>query len=128
MSKPRRPQAPKRRNFAAKHEKENPRSGAGAHRDRSKYDRYEDYLKDQLDDYVDDLDDPEEEERRKEEFLAKLKGEEYDPDMRKEWEDYLDRQHGTSLEDLGLPGVDYDYDDGYDEDYGGYPEYDDFDY
>lgn len=48
----RRPQAPKRRNFTAKHEKENRRSGAGAHRDRSKYDRYEDYLKDQLDDYL----------------------------------------------------------------------------
>lgn len=100
MSKPRRPQAPKRRNFAAKHEKENPRSGAGAHRDRSKYDRYEDYLKDQLDDYIDDLDDdPDREKRRREEFKSKLKGEEYDPDMRREWEQYLDRQEGIFPDD-----------------------------
>ena len=56
-NKNRRPQAPKRRNFAAKHEKENRRSGAGAHRDRTKYDRYEDYLQDQLQDYLDDLED-----------------------------------------------------------------------
>ncbi len=119
MSKPRRPQAPKRRNFVAKHEKEVRRGGAGAHKDRTKYNRVEDYWQDQLDDYLDDMEfDPEEEDRRKEEFLAKLKGEEYDPDMRKEWEDYLDRQaQGPSLDDLGLPGVDdledwadYDYD------------------
>jgi hypothetical protein len=55
--KTRRPQAPKRRNFVAKHEKEFTRSGAGAHRDRSKYDRYEDYLEDQLQDYLDELED-----------------------------------------------------------------------
>lgn len=55
--KARRPQAPKRRSFVAKHEKEHRRSGAGAHRDRSKYDRYEDYLEDQLQDYLDELED-----------------------------------------------------------------------
>lgn len=45
------PQAPKRRNFVKKHMDtfQKPRT----HRDRTKYDRYEDYLKDQLDDYVD---------------------------------------------------------------------------
>ena len=46
----RRPQAPKRRNFVAKHAREFQKSHV--HRDRTKYDRYEDYLKDQLDDYV----------------------------------------------------------------------------
>lgn len=56
-SKHRRPQAPKRRSFIARHEKENRRSGAGAHKDRSKYDRYEDYLEDQLQDYLDELED-----------------------------------------------------------------------
>ena len=56
-NKNRRPQAPKRRNFVAKHEKEIRRGGAGAHRDRSKYDRYEDYLQDQLQDYLDELED-----------------------------------------------------------------------
>lgn len=55
----RRPQAPKRRNYVAKHAREF--NKAQVHRDRTKYDRYEDYLKDQLDDYVnnewEDLDD-----------------------------------------------------------------------
>ena len=46
----RRPQAPKRRNYVAKHAREF--NKAQVHRDRTKYDRYEDYLKDQLDDYV----------------------------------------------------------------------------
>jgi hypothetical protein len=95
--KERRPQAPKRRNFAAKHEKENPRSGAGAHRDRSKYNRVEDYWKDQLDDYVDDIEDDEDDSRER--FLSKLKGEDYDPDMRREWEQYLDRQEGIFPDD-----------------------------
>ena len=53
-AKVRRPQAPKRRNYVAKHAREFQRSHT--HRDRTKYDRYEDYLKDQLDDYVDDID------------------------------------------------------------------------
>lgn len=46
----RRPQAPKRRNFVAKHAREF--NKAQVHRASTKYDRYEDYLKDQLDDYV----------------------------------------------------------------------------
>ena len=50
MNKPRRPQAPKRRNFVKKNMDKFHRPQT--HRDRSKYDRYEDYLKDQLDDYV----------------------------------------------------------------------------
>lgn len=102
MGKPtRRPQAPKRRNFVAKHEKEFTRSGAGAHRDRSKYDRIEDYWQDELDDYLSDYEDDDID--RKEEFKAKLKGEEYDPDLRKEWEDWLDREHGLDDDDY------YDY-------------------
>lgn len=50
----RRPQAPKRRNFVAKNM--NKFNRPQTHRDRTKYDRYEDYLKDQLDDYVNDYD------------------------------------------------------------------------
>lgn len=50
----RRPQAPKRRNFVAKNVGKVHRPQT--FRDRTKYDRYEDYLKDQLDDYVNDYD------------------------------------------------------------------------
>ena len=55
MANNRRPQAPKRRNFVAKnvHKVHRPQT----FNDRTKYDRYEDYLKDQLDDMVDELDD-----------------------------------------------------------------------
>lgn len=102
--KVRRPQAPKRRNFVAKHAREFQR--AEVHRDRSKYDRYEDYLKDQLDSYVDELGDDDDIESKKEEFTAKLKGEEYDPELRKEWEEYQ-RQQG----DPGDDWDDFDYDD-----------------
>ena len=56
--KDRRPQAPKRRNFVAKHAREFQRSEV--HRDRTKYDRVEDYWKDELQDYLDDIDTPEE--------------------------------------------------------------------
>ena len=124
MAKPtRRPQAPKRRNFVAKHEKEFARSGAGAHRDRSKYDRIEDYWRDELNDYLADYDE-EDDSQHREEFKAKLKGEDYDPDLRKEWEDWLDRQaSGPSLDDLGLPGVD-DLETWDDYDYGKYDDYD----
>lgn len=51
----RRPQAPKRRNFVAKNVNKVHRPQT--FRDRTKYDRYEDYLKDQLDDLVGDEDD-----------------------------------------------------------------------
>ena len=105
----RRPQAPKRRNFVAKHAGEFNR--AETFKDRTKYDRYEDYLKDQLDGYVDDLDDDESDER-KAEFMAKLAGEDYDPDLRKEWEAYLDRQN-PSLDDLEESA--WDHYDGYDD-------------
>ena len=84
----RRPQAPKRRNYVAKHAREFQRSHV--HRDRTKYDRYEDYLQDQLDDYLND-DYPDEwdeleEAKRKEEFMANLSGEDYE--LREEWEKY----------------------------------------
>ena len=48
----RRPQAPKTRNYVAKNVGKFNRPQT--FRDRTKYDRYEDYLKDQLDDYVND--------------------------------------------------------------------------
>jgi len=81
---------PKRRNFVKKHMDtfQKPKT----HRDRTKYDRYEDYLKDQLDDYVtgewDDLDEDEQAETKKK-FVAAIKGEEYDPDLREEWNRYI---------------------------------------
>jgi hypothetical protein len=55
MANNRRPQAPKRRNYVAKNVGKVHRPQT--FRDRTKYDRYEDYLKDQLDDMVDELDD-----------------------------------------------------------------------
>ena len=48
----RRPQAPKTRNYVAKNVNKVHRPQT--FRDRTKYDRYEDYLKDQLDDLVND--------------------------------------------------------------------------
>ena len=51
----RRPQAPKQRNYVAKNVNKVHRPQT--FRDRTKYDRYEDYLKDQLDDLVNDTDD-----------------------------------------------------------------------
>jgi len=100
---------PKRRNFVKKNMDKLHRPQT--HRDRTKYDRYEDYLKDQLDDYLDsesdDLD--EDEKQRREEFKAKLAGTKYDPDMREEWEEYLMQQ---ALEyDEAKNYLDYDYDD-----------------
>ena len=56
------------------------------HRDRTKYDRYEDYLKDQLSDMIDDFD--ADEPMSAEEFKAILAGEEYDPDGRANWDEY----------------------------------------
>ena len=55
MANNRRPQAPKRRNYVAKNVGKFNRPQT--FRDRTKYDRYEDYLKDQLDDMVGELDD-----------------------------------------------------------------------
>ena len=98
MANNRRPQAPKRRNYVAK-------NVGKVHRpqtfnDRTKYDRYEDYLKDQLDGMVDDTDNEDAETKKK--FVAAISGEEYDPDMRKEYEDWLDAQNDDD---------DYDCDD-----------------
>lgn len=61
------------------------------HRDRTKYDRYEDYLKDQLDDMVDDLD--ADEPMSAEEFKTILAGEEYDPDGKINWDKYQYEQY-----------------------------------
>lgn len=88
MSKNRQPQAPKRRNFVKKNMDKFHRPQT--HRDRTQYDRYEDYLKDQLDDLVND--DELWDDDKKKEFLAKLKGEEYDPDQYKNYEEWLDQQ------------------------------------
>jgi len=105
--KERRPQAPKRRNFVAKHAGEFNR--AETFRDRTKYDRVEDYWQDELNDYLAG-DDPEEEwegeNRKKKEFRAKLAGKEFDPDMRKEYEEWLEKQ-GIPEDDWD----DFDYDD-----------------
>lgn len=113
-----RPQMPKRRNFVKKHMDtfQKPQT----HRDRTKYDRYEDYLKDQLNDYVtgewDDLDEGEQAETKKK-FVAAIKGDEYDPDLKKEWEDYqwwqdrpnpFDRVFHADQSDDGYED-DYDY-------------------
>ena len=110
MSKNKRPQMPKRRNFVKKHmdQLHKPQT----HRDRTKYDRYEDYLKDQLDGMVDNLD-SEEEQRLKEEFKAKLKGEEYDPDGQKNYEWW--RQRAELAEDWYRYGP-FDFDDDDDND------------
>lgn len=102
---------PKRRNFVAKNM--NKFNRPQTHRDRTKYDRYEDYLKDQLDDMVDDLD-GKDEQRRKEEFKSKLKGEEYDPDGHKNYEDWLDAQFEIWDDD---DGIDFDYNGSDDYDY-----------
>lgn len=101
MANNRRPQTPKRRNFVAKnvHKVHRPQT----FRDRTKYDRYEDYLQDQLDDYVngewDELDE-EEETRLKEEFKAKLTGKKYDPDQKKNWDDYRWEQGNAHVDEL----------------------------
>ena len=97
------------------------------HRDRTKYNRVEDYWKDQLDDYLDDLEDSTDEEkaRKKEEFEARLKGEEYDPDMQKEWERYLENHPvlgGLNFDD-DFDDMDFPEDDYYD-----YDDYDDYSY
>ena len=87
MTNNRRPQAPKRRNFVAKnvHKVHRPQT----FRDRTKYGRYEDYLKDQLDDMVGDEVDDEIEAETKKKFVAAISGEEYDPDGQKNYEDWL---------------------------------------
>lgn len=100
MSKNKRPQMPKRRNFVAKNVNKVHRPQT--FRDRTKYDRYEDYLKDQLDDYLDsdsdDLDPDKTEQRRKEEFKSKLKGEEYDPDGIANWDEYQYEQAEADID------------------------------
>lgn len=89
----RRPQAPKRRNPVKKHM--DTFSRPETHRDRTKYDRYEDYLDDQLDDYLDDYDDEDFqiERENKKKFKAKLAGEDYDPDEYKNYEEWKDQQN-----------------------------------
>ncbi len=99
MANNRRPQAPKRRNFVAKNVGKVHRPQT--FRDRTKYDRYEDYLSDQLDDYIADIE-PVGDAMSKEEFVSKIAGTEYDPDMRREYEDWLDAQNDDD---------DYDCDD-----------------
>ena len=49
------------------------------------------------DEEIDDIEDDEDDSRER--FLSKLKGEDYDPDMRREWEQYLDRQEGIFPDD-----------------------------
>ena len=90
MNKNRRPQRPKQRNPVKKNMDKFQRPQT--HRDRTQYNRYEDYLKDQLDDMVDNLKDNESKQRRKEEFKAKLAGKEYDPDGHKNYQDWLDAE------------------------------------
>lgn len=104
-----RPQMPKRRNFVKKHmdQLHKPQT----HRDRSKYDRYEDYLKDQLDDYVDDSD---EDAEIKKKFVAAIKGEEYDPDLKLEWEDWQWREAVLANQETWDDYDIYDDDDDYD--------------
>lgn len=90
----RRPQMPKRRNPVKKNMDKFHRPQT--YRDRTKYRRQEDDWQSQLDDYLDDENDEFEQERedkQKKEFKVRLKGEEYDPDLRKEWEDYIWRQN-----------------------------------
>ncbi len=121
MANNRRPQAPKRRNFVAKNVNKVHRPQT--FRDRTKYDRYEDYLQDQLDDMVDDTDDKEAETKKK--FVAAIAGEEYDPDGRKNYEEWLGA-NSDYLDDDDYETWDYhDLDDDYvDFDYNGYDEYD----
>ncbi len=111
MANNRRPQMPKRRNFVKKHmdQLHKPQT----HRDHTKYDRYEDYLKDQLDDLVNDgsLWDDDEDTKKRAEFKAKLAGEEYDPDNRKNYEDWLQR---AEIAEEWYPYDPYDIDDDYD--------------
>ena len=96
MANNRRPQAPKRRNYVAKNVGKVHRPQT--FRDRTKYDRYEDYLKNQLDDMVDGID-AEKEAEVKKEFVAAISGDEYDPEGRKNYEEWLDAQD-DDLSDL----------------------------
>ena len=115
MANNRRPQAPKRRNYVAK-------NVGKVHRpqtfnDRTKYDRYEDYLKDQLDGMVDDTDSEDAETKKK--FVAAISGEEYDPDGRANYEEWLNAEnedddfHTGDYRDLEdddpVDDPDYDY-------------------
>ena len=106
MANNRRPQAPKRRNYVAKNVGKFNRPQT--FRDRTKYDRYEDYLKDQLDDYIADIE-PVGDAMSKEEFVSKIAGTEYDPDMRREYEDWLDAQNDVETDDDEYAHLD-DYD------------------
>jgi len=119
MANNRRPQAPKRRNFVAKNANKVHRPQT--FRDRTKYDRYEDYLSDQLDDYIADIE-PVGDVMSKEEFVAKISGEEYDPDMRKDYEDWLAAQNDGGTETWEDYTDDYTDDDFADE------RFDDYDY
>lgn len=86
----RRPQAPKRRNFVAKNVGKFNRPQT--FRDRTQYNRYEEYLQDQLDGMVGDEVDAEIEAELKKKFVAAISGEEYDPDGQKNYEDWLNAQ------------------------------------
>lgn len=106
MAKNKRPQAPKRRNYVAKNM--NKFNRPQTHRDRTQYNRYEDYLKDQLDDMVGDEVDVEIETKNKKKFVAAISGEEYDPDGYKNYEDWLDAQFYDDP-DYDETWDDYDY-------------------
>lgn len=120
MTNNRRPQTPKRRNFVAKnvHKVHRPQT----FRDRTKYDRYEDYLKDQLDSMVDDEIDAEIEVETKKKFVAAISGEEYDPDGRKNYEEWLGATSDYSTETWDEYTDDYTEDDFDDQ------KFDDYDY
>lgn len=108
MSKNRRPQAPKRRDFVAKNM--NKFNRPQTHRDRTKYDRYEDYLKDQLDDLVNNDELWADDDDKKKEFLSKLKGEDFDPHQYKNYEEWLDRGYEEEFFNWDpLDDDDYDY-------------------
>lgn len=110
MANNRRPQAPKRRNYVAKNM--NKFNRPQTHRDHTKYDRYEDYLSDQLDDMVADEVDDEIETANKKKFVAAIAGEEYDPDGKKNYEEWLDAQNEEPEETwLDYLDDDYEYDD-----------------
>ena len=120
MANNRPPQAPKPRNYVAKNVGKFNRPQT--FRDRTKYDRYEDYLSDQLDDYIADIE-PVGDAMSKEEFVAKISGEEYDPDMRRNYIDWLDAQTYQAEETWDYHDLDDDGFDDYSDD--GYEEYED---
>jgi len=117
MANNRRPQAPKRRNWVAKNVNKVHRPQT--FRDRTQYNRYEDYLQDQLDGMVADEVDDEIDAETKKKFVAAISGEEYDPDGKKNYEEWLDAQNEEPEETWD--DID-DWQSGY-----GYEDYDDYD-